>query len=387
LIWSGILLFMMHLGSRRQFRHEKGTPVFAENLRRLCGHLPIGTVADPDTLHYYAKRMDPASLQRVFSELFSRLVRSKALDNFRLMGNLLVAVDGSQEHTFNHEPWKGCPHRKLSDGSTQWFSFCLDAKFVAPNGLTLTLATEWLTNEGKSEFDKQDCESKAFARLADTLKALFPRLPFCILLDSLSANQVAIGICEAHAWRYIITFKQGSMPERYAEAETLAGLQKRNRHRSRNPQGIPQSFRWAEGVPVGVFTPTVLWCVDSPQNGEPTTHCWLTNLTAGYGNVQDIANNGGRLRWKIENEGYNVQKNHGYAMEHLFSGHPSGSRVFYLLLLLAHFFTQLILHSNLFALDVYGSARNFARRLAESFRHVLLPEILVLPGQIRFHPP
>ncbi|MEX2382119.1 MAG: hypothetical protein WD490_07035, partial [Opitutales bacterium] len=54
---------------------------------------------------------------------------------------------------------------------------------------------------------------------------------------------------------------------------------------------------------------------------------------------------------------------------------------------LAHFFTQLILHSNLFDQRAFGSAKNFARRLAESFRLVQLPEDLNLPGQIRFRPP
>lgn len=381
-------MFMTHLGSRRQFRLERDTPVFAENLRRLCGHLPLGTVADPDTLDYYAKRMDPASLEILLAELFRRLVRCRALDPFRLRGRLPVAIDGSQMHTFSKEPWPGCPHRRLADGSTQWFSFPLDAKFVSPSGLALTLATEWLTNEGKEEFDKQDCELKAFARLADKLKALFPRMPFCVLLDSLSANQTAVGICETRGWDYIITFKSGSMPARYREAEALAKLQKPNRH-TRNSKGFRQSFRWASEVPVGTSSSTVLWCEDTPENGEPTTYCWLTSFTAKPGNVHDIANKGGRLRWKIENEGYNVQKKHGYAMEHVFSGHPTGSRVFHLMLLLAHLFTQLVLHSNLFdsLARSFGSARNFARRLAESLRNDLLPEDLVLPGQIRFRPP
>ena len=386
LVWSGILMFMMHLGSRRQFRHERDSPVFAENLRRLCGHAPLGTVADPDTLHYYARRMKHETMSNLLAELFRRLVRSRALDGFRLLGRLPLAIDGSQMHTFKEEPWPGCPHRRLADGSTLYFSFLLDAKFVTPSGPTLTLATEWLTNEGKENFDKQDCEAKAFARLAGRLKTLFPRMPFCILLDSLSANQTAIGICETHNWDYIITFKSGSMPARYKEAEALAELQTRNRH-TQKLNRLRQSFRWADNVPVGASRSTVIWCEDTPEIGEPTTFCWLTSLTARPGNVHDITNKGGRLRWKIENEGYNVQKNHGYAMEHLFSGHPNGSRVFYVLLLLAHFFTQLIQHSNLFFPEAFGSAKNFARRLVESFRHVLLPEDLILPGQIRFRPP
>jgi len=86
---------------------------------------------------------------------------------------------------------------------------------------------------------------------------------------------------------------------------------------------------------------------------------------------------------------FNVQKNGGYAMQHPYSERPNGFRVFYLLLLIAHYLTQLILHGSLIRSlrQTFGSARNFARRLAESLRTYLLPADLPLPGQIRFHPP
>ena len=36
---------------------------------------------------------------------------------------------------------------------------------------------------------------------------------------------------------------------------------------------------------------------------------WITNFHVCTNNIDDIANKGGRLRWKIENEGFNVRKN------------------------------------------------------------------------------
>jgi hypothetical protein len=58
-------------------------------------------------------------------------------------------------------------------------------------------------------------------------------------------------------------------------------------------------------------------------------------------------------------------------------------------LLIAHYITQLILHGNLIRslAKSFGSAKNFARRPAESLRNHLLPDILPLPAQIRFQPP
>jgi len=55
----------------------------------------------------------------------------------------------------------------------------LEAKLVLPNGLAVSLATEWIENPG-SDYDKQDCEQKAFKRLSSKLKKSFPRLPTCL---------------------------------------------------------------------------------------------------------------------------------------------------------------------------------------------------------------
>jgi hypothetical protein len=144
LLFNGILMFMMQLGSRRQFRHERDTEAFLHNLRQLDGHSRTDFVADPDTLAYYAERVDFTSIERFLTALSVRLIRRKALDPFRLLGFFLIAVDGSQICTFDHEPWEGCPHRELSNGATQYFSYVLDAKLVTPTGMALTLATEML---------------------------------------------------------------------------------------------------------------------------------------------------------------------------------------------------------------------------------------------------
>ena len=117
LLWNGILLFMMHLGSRRQMRLERLTEPFVQNLARLCGQRELETVADPDTLAYYAERLRPSGLEKLLAYITVRLIRMKALDPFRLYGYFPVAVDGSGVCNFDHEPWPGCPHRKLSNGT------------------------------------------------------------------------------------------------------------------------------------------------------------------------------------------------------------------------------------------------------------------------------
>ena len=381
-------MFMTHLGSRRQLRQERKSETFEHNMKHLCEQTDVDTVADTDTLAYFAERMPREGMERLLASMTTHLIRTKAFDAFRLYDYFPIAIDGSQICTFKAEPWPGCPHRKPKDGPLQYFAYVLDAKLVTPGGMALTLATEMLTNEGHQEFDKQDCELKAFDRLVEKLHRLFPRTPLVLLLDSLYANQNVIRLIESHRWKYIISFKEGSMPERFAEVQALMKLQPKNTLLTEWNQA-KQAFRWSHQLPIAEFTPNVIECREESKEKEATTFVWLTNFPVCANSVKNIANKGGRLRWKIENEGFNVQKNAGYHMEHPFSEHPNGFRVFYLLLLIAHYFSQLIHHGSLIEslIRVYGSGKNFARRLAESLRNWLVPADLPRPGQIRFQPP
>ena len=84
-----------------------------------------------------------------------------------------------------------------------------------------------------------------------------------------------------------------------------------------------------------------VWVKDS--KGKLLYHnSWVTNLEVNKENVAEIVQIG-RGRWKIENEQFNVQKNHGYELEHNYGhGQKNLSMVFYLLNLLA-FLAHIIL--------------------------------------------
>jgi hypothetical protein len=91
--------------------------------------------------------------------------------------------------------------------------------------------------------------------------------------------------------------------------------------------------------------------------------------------VVALANLGGRCRWKIENEGFNIQKNGGFNLEHAYSTGEWQIKNFYVLLQLAHLFLQLVERGSLLtqeAKKLFGSLRGMARRLAESIRNVLI---------------
>ena len=91
-----------------------------------------------------------------------------------------------------------------------------DENEYLPHGVTENEFLERLNPEeyiNKSdETVKQDCESKAFVRLAAKIKKKFPRLPIIIAADGLYVSQNVLQICKEYHWDYIIRYKEGSAP-------------------------------------------------------------------------------------------------------------------------------------------------------------------------------
>ena len=63
------------------------------------------------------------------------------------------------------------------------------------------------------EREKQDCEQRAFERLARRLKARFRGQNFCILGDALYACRPVADICEANGWGYVLAAKEARTPD------------------------------------------------------------------------------------------------------------------------------------------------------------------------------
>lgn len=257
----------------------------------------------------------------------------------------------------------------------------LEAKLVMPNGFAFSMMTEFIENpEDLAEGDKQDCEFKAFKRLAKRLKKRFPRLPICLLLDGLFANGPTMTICEDMNWKYIIVLKDNSLKNVHRSFEVAWGAHKEN-HKTilaGKNQEIFQEYRWENKINYEdsknkKHSLNIAECVEEKSNATKIKYKWITNIPVSFNNVDVLANNGGRLRWKIENEGFNVQKNGGYNLEHAYSRDPNARKVFYLLLQIAHLIFQLVEKGSLFRKAFpkgLGSQRNLAKRILEAWRNL-----------------
>ena len=383
--------FLLKLGSRRRLRFELDSPQALANLNALS-RAGQQTMAHSDTLNYFLGRVPPASLQRVRNKMVQRLVRMKALDHGRLMGHFLVVVDGTGQLRFDQRHCPHCLEQKHGE-KTIYYHNVLEAKLVTPEGLAVSLASEFIEN-ADPKASKQDCELKAFARVAARLKKGYPQLLLCLLLDALYANGTVMETCRDNHWKYIITFKQGSLPALWQEYQSLLGLCPRNRKDHTTDEEARQSFAWVQQLEhvddqkrrhrVNAFQCREQEAGEGGKQGKTHFFAWLTNWSVTADNVAALGNRGGRCRWKIENEGFNVQKNSGLNLEHAYSTGEMQIKNFYVLLQIAHLVLQLVERGSLLTQDVkrlFGSLANLARRLAESIRNVLIPADANDPAQ------
>jgi len=385
---AGLLLFLLRLGARRQIQHLlRGNGPSAAKFQTLFG---VPGCPHGDTVAYLCRQVDVAETQEAVTRLTETLIRRKVLYRYRLLDEyFLVVVDGTGCLTF---PTRHCPHcltRTVQD-HTVYYHPVLEAKLVTTTGWVFSLMTEFIENPAAYP-TKQDCELKAFYRLVARLKRRFPRLPICLLLDSLYAGGPTFTICERYHWPYIITLQAGDLPTVHQEFEALCRLEPENvlHYRTGVQLQTRQDYRWANDISYvdsdrQAHTVTVFECLETtpPAAGERTTtrFKWITSFRVTAQRVLTLANEGGRLRWKIENEGFNVQKNGGYALEHAYSRHPTASKVFYLLLQMAHLLAQLLEYGSLFRQAFpkgVGSAKNLAWRLLEAWRNLRLDSAAV----------
>lgn len=368
LIWVGILLFLSKIGSRRQINYEFGSDEMRRNIQTLARQ-EIERIPHDTTLEYFLMGLAPGELSEIRRRMIYSLIRRRCLEKFRFSGYYLIAGDGSGYLRFNTRHCEHCLTQEKEGEVLYYYHPVVEAKLVLRNGMALSIGTEFIENPNE-EARVQDSESKAFRRLAERLKKEFPQLRICFLLDGLYANKPVIDFLSENSWKYIVTFKEGSMPAVYEEYQSLKKVNPDNRG-THDGEGVERKYRWASDVMYYKDTPgiNVLECVET-KGGTEKKFVWLTNFEIDKNNFNKLGETG-RLRWKIENEGFNVQKNGGYELEHPYSEDIVALKNFYLLLQIAHIINQLMEKGSLLSGEVkkvFGSIRNLARRLLESLR-------------------
>ncbi len=184
----GLLSFVLQMASRREANRELSRPAFLATLQALFPELE--SLPHADTLHRLLQEIEVQALEEAHVELLRRWIRNKKFRRYLISQCYPIAIDGTQKLARGGQ-WLGEEwlerRRQTADGErVQQYVYVLEANLVFHNGVSLPLLSEFLNYaEGDPDDHKQDCELKAFYRLAARLKAYFPRLPILLLLDGL----------------------------------------------------------------------------------------------------------------------------------------------------------------------------------------------------------
>lgn len=361
MMWIGLLIICTPTESMNDYNDDFFTEETVENLKRVF-HLKLKRIPDRGTLANLWEKLSPEELEKVRRAMVQALIRSRSLEGFRASGRYLVVVDGVETHRFNNQHCPNCLHT-TSNGKTQYFHRILEAKLICDNGLAISIGSEFIENsdsdkekDSKKEDDKQDCELKAFYRLAFRLKAEYPRLPITLLMDAMFSVGPVFERCRKNDWHYIITLKDGNLPSVWQEFEDISklDLQQLLDGVELNEDGKLTGFwkyQWVDqiayqGKEFDGFVNVVVAYYKEEKDPKPGKYAFITDIPIDRDNVREIITLG-RKRWKIENEGFNTQKNSVYELEHLYSKDPNGMKVVYLLIQIGHLLNQLAILADL----------------------------------------
>ena len=349
IITACIAMFLFKSDSRNSFYNLQKDPKFQKNYKKLFKlQLP-----HPDTVNRVMKRLDEEHLNELKKSMVQVLLNRKTLHKYRLLNKYFeIAVDATGQASFDYKHCENCLHRtSKKSGKTTYFHNVLEAKLVTSNGFAISLGTEWIEN-GDTEYEKQDCERKAFVRLAKKLKGDFPRLPICIVADGLYPYQGFFDICRDNSWRYIANFKDGCLPTVWRKVDSQGALQRANcrqQTRTKGNKSLKNDYRWVTDIDYRGHNMHWMECVEivrTPNKKDSSTRfVYVTDLMPDRANIAELIA-AGRLRWKIENEGFNEQKNGGYNLKHKFARNSYlATKNYYQCLQIAHMINQLLVMS------------------------------------------
>lgn len=351
---GGISMFLLKEATRNAFNNDRTEPCFSENYQKIFNmRLP-----HMDTVNDVFLFADVNSYENLKFNCISALLRKKVLADQRFMGRYLVAIDGTCIASYQDKHCDSCLSKtSKKTGKTTYFHNVLEAKLITHSGMSLSMATEWISNQGKADFDKQDCERKAFKRLAEKIKKAYPRLPITIVADGLYPWEGFFNICQQNRWNYIVTLKDNSLKTLQEDIhweKRFNPEQKCQVLRVKDKKQVHLGYQWLNGLTYRGHCLNWVECVEETGGkGEGTDKLQrfvhLSDLPIDANTCPGVSDSG-RMRQKIENEGFNTQKNHGYNLEHKFSRVSfSAMKIYYQCLQIAHMINQITELSSIIA--------------------------------------
>ena len=382
ILFTMILKNMTGLPSMRSMSNGLNKEECIENVKRVLGLEMLEELPHYDTINDFLAKLDVSELEKMRTYMIKELLKKRCFEPDRIEGKYWgIIVDGTGLHTFKQKHCEHCLRRKNTDKETGeittiYMHHVLEAKLVVGD-MVFSIDSEFIENESE-DVTKQDCELKAFNRLAKKIKKTFKRLPICLLGDSLYACESVFRLCEELKWTYLCRFKEGRIKTIAADFQAIKGLEQ-----SKDQNG----FFWTNDISYNERKVNLLDSTITTEDGKSKNYVFITNLKVTKKNVERLITTG-RSRWKIENQGFNQQKNIRYTIEHANSHDYTAMKNHYLLVQLTDIIVQLYDHGSTVFKKVRKTAKEKSSSLLEAIRTRMITEEdladLVKPIQVRF---
>ena len=367
LLYPLILKNTCTIETMRQMTEWFGDANCTQNLEKLMGR-KIENIAHYDTINNFLERLDINELSKIKLGMIKTLIRNKSFYQARMLENQwIIILDGTGLYHFREKHCDNCLVKEITDkkGNKKkiYYHNVLEAKIVLADNIILSLGTEFIENESE-DVEKQDCEINASKRLLNRIKEEFPKLKICILGDSLYAAESIMDICKDNDWNYLLSCKDGRQKNLILDYRYVIDSGEYGNH--------VEEITGKDFI-ANIFEYEFEKTNKKTNKSTMVNFLWITDIELTNRNIEEMVKYG-RKRWKIENEGFNTQKNILYKIEHLNSKNPNAMKNHYLLTQIADILMQLYLAGTKVLKELKQAIKNTSSRLLETFRRAIVTD-------------
>lgn len=372
-----LLGLLCGIKSMRETTEKLNTEETIKNISNLL-EIDLEELPHYDTINNVFEKLNIEELREIQKYMVNRLIRSKMFDKYRYKGKYFqIVVDGTGLVTFKERHCNHCLKKTYNKGQEDEYSiyyhYVLEAKLVVGD-IVISIDTEFVENENEN-VEKQDCELRAFYRMAQRIKEEYPKLPIIISGDALYAVEPVINTCVKNGWQYILRLKEDRLK---LLGEEIKGLEK--------AETEEKEIRYWNNIKYGEVQfekeANVLKYYEKKEE-KITEFMWITSFNITDKNEEELVYYG-RQRWKIENEGFNMQKNGTFDIEHVYSNNYNAMKAHYFFIQFAHTIRQLLEKGLKYVRELKMSIKEVSAAITQTLTSIITNLDVHKKTQLRF---
>ncbi len=392
LLQTALANVLFRMGSKHAFHQEGRESKNSEAALAKFAGIETGSLPDSKTIDDVLNKLDHEEMNEVLMGLMEVLRKNKFFTSHKeLMPNgfFHLAIDAETIHKYTPESahdCEKCPYcLKRERGATTWYVHMqVVASIVCPGNLRLPLYVypihaKSLSCDGtiSDEMFKQECELSSFSIILGKIRDRFPKLHFCVLVDSLYANGPSMETIKKHRMEFMIVRKEGSMKTVGQDCDGLAQMPGHKvacqveETATENGKKVKRSWSFFNEIEYQNSKLNILrfdeWVWDREGNQIAYVHWeWIVSWKLTKRNAAATATRG-RMRW-LEEDIFNSVKNRGFKIKHDYSRHSNAQIVWSILIMLAFLVTELfVLGTQVIAIIKNRSVKDFMRSVFADF--------------------